>query len=185
MELTLRFRKTWWPTVFAWCYPVMPVPKRFQTIDRDCTAFDYRRCCIYNDIGKWGWWMSSFQLPLPSRPLTLWPSLYPWETVRQRIDNGEEHRDCGRPDWCYAIDRGEKSHRTWTKSVRSHQHPFLAEGYTLDGPDPFVEVPWASTRTWHGNWVYLQTTAASQWTIMTLWSIGTTVCSFYKRALFV
>ena len=30
---------------------------------------------------------------------------------------------------------GKKSHQTWTKPVRSHQHPFFAEGYTLDGSD--------------------------------------------------
>ena len=34
------------------------------------------------------------------------------------------------------------------------------------------------------SWAFRQTTAASQWTIMTLWSIGTTMCSFCKRALF-
>ena len=31
------------PFFSGWCYPAITVSKRFLTIDRDCTAFNYRR----------------------------------------------------------------------------------------------------------------------------------------------
>ena len=121
--------------------------------------------------------------PPPSRILTFWPSWFPWETLRRRMDLSTSRRRTSRL-WAISFDPREKSRRTWTQPVRSHHHPFMPRG-TLSK----VEI-----RTFRGSTLgfneYLARklgllTAASKWTIMTLWSIGTTLCSFCKRALFV
>ena len=39
----------------GFCMVLPSNAKPFLTTDRDCTRFDYRKTCVYKDIGKWDW----------------------------------------------------------------------------------------------------------------------------------
>ena len=127
--------------------------------------------------------LSHYLCPPPLTNIDLLAIMVSLETLRRRMDLSTSRRRTSRL-WAISFDPREKSRRTWTQPVRSHHHPFIPRG-TLSK----VEI-----RTFRGSTLgfneYLARklgllTAASKWTIMTLWSIGTTLCSFCKRALFV